>query len=112
MMLNLDSFDRKNIKKFCFWSHLYVPNLRHFLPKWFRKREWSILSSQNKAFLQCYFLMYTILKLIPQYSQYYTKTDDVPSVLLNKVSKSDPAEYANLTNPHNKSRSDSIQNFS
>jgi len=35
--------------------------------------------------------------------EYYTKTDDVPSVLLKKVSKSDPAEYANLTNPHNKS---------
>lgn len=35
--------------------------------------------------------------------EYYTKIDDVPSMLLNKVTKSDPAEYANLTNPHNKS---------
>jgi len=35
--------------------------------------------------------------------EYYTKIDDVPPVLLNKVTKSDPAEYANLTNPHNKS---------
>jgi len=36
-------------------------------------------------------------------SEYYTKVEDVPQVIRNKLSKSDPAEYANLTNPHNKS---------
>lgn len=36
-------------------------------------------------------------------SEYYTKMEDVPPVLLNKLSKSDPVEYANITNPHNKS---------
>jgi len=35
-------------------------------------------------------------------SEYYTKVEDVPQVILNKLAKSDPAEYTNITNPHNK----------
>jgi len=36
-------------------------------------------------------------------SEYYTKDVDVPNLVLKKLIKSDPAELANMTNPHNRS---------
>lgn len=39
----------------------------------------------------------------PAKTEYYTKAENLSAATVSKMARSDPAEYSNITNPHNKS---------